>query len=43
LLAIEEVANNGVQVTNKVTVEIEGESKPACVAEVLMRTYFPKI
>jgi acyl dehydratase len=29
----------GVQVTNQITVEIEGEGKPACVAETIGRFY----
>jgi acyl dehydratase len=29
----------GVQVTNKVTIEIEGSERPACVAETLTRYY----
>jgi acyl dehydratase len=30
----------GVQATYKMTIEMEGESKPACVAELVMRMYF---
>lgn len=30
----------GVQVKGEVTIEIEGASKPACVAETLLRFYF---
>ena len=30
----------GLQMTEQFTVEIEGEAKPACVAEVIMRLYF---
>lgn len=30
----------GVQVTNRVTVEIEGADKPACVADTVSRYYF---
>ncbi len=30
----------GVQATYKMTIEIEGEEKPACVAEMVMRLYF---
>jgi acyl dehydratase len=40
LLAIEEVKGGGLQLTEEFTVEIDGESKPACVAEVIMRLYF---
>lgn len=39
LLAVEEV-KGGVQIVEEFTVEIDGESKPACVAEVIMRLYF---
>ncbi len=31
--------NGGVQVTQRVTIEIEGSEKPACVAESLLRHY----
>lgn len=40
LLAVEEVKGGGFQTTEEFTVEIDGESKPACVAEVIMRFYF---
>lgn len=39
LLAFEEV-RGGVQIVRQVTVEIEGESKPGCVAETVSRYYF---
>jgi acyl dehydratase len=39
LLACEPIANNGMQMTWQVTVEIEGSDKPACVAESLVRRY----
>ncbi len=39
LLACEPIANDGMQMTWHVTVEREGESKPACVAESLTRRY----
>ena len=39
LIAAEEVAPNVLQMTNQVTVEIEGEDKPAMVAESLVRMY----
>jgi acyl dehydratase len=38
LLAAEPV-ENGVQITYRITVEIDGSSKPACVAEQLFRLY----
>ena len=37
-LSVEDV-EGGVQVVNQITVEIEGEEKPACVAEVVGRFY----
>ena len=39
LLKVEEVAG-GLQLTEQYTVEIEGETTPACVAEAIMRAYF---
>ena len=39
LLKAEPVAG-GLQLTEQYTVEIEGEVKPACVAEAIMRAYF---
>ncbi len=39
LLKIEEI-QGGLQVTEQYTAEVEGESKPACVAETLVRLYF---
>ncbi len=39
LEAVEEVSG-GLQVTEQYTAEVEGASKPACVAEVIMRLYF---
>jgi acyl dehydratase len=39
LLRAEEIAG-GVQVAEQCTVEIEGEVKPACVADVIYRMYF---
>lgn len=40
LLAVEEVKGNGLQLVNRVTVEIAGADKPACVAETVSRVYF---
>lgn len=40
LLAVEEVSGGAVQLTNRQTIEIEGEERPACVAETVSRTYF---
>ena len=39
LLEVEEV-RGGLQLTESGTFEVEGEAKPACVAELLMRLYF---
>jgi acyl dehydratase len=39
LLKVEEVPG-GLQIAEQYTVEIEGEPKPACVAEAIMRAYF---
>lgn len=38
-ISIEDV-DGGVQVGNQVTIEIEGQAKPACVAETVSRYYF---
>ena len=40
LLAVEEIGDQAIQTTYQQTIEIEGENKPACVAETLGRTYF---
>jgi len=40
LVAVEEIGDRAVQMTFQETTEIEGEDKPACVAEGLGRTYF---
>lgn len=39
IVAVEEVKNS-LQLTEEYTVEVEGESRPACVAECIMRLYF---
>lgn len=39
VIAAEEVKNS-IQLTEKYTVEIEGQDRPACVAECIMRLYF---
>jgi acyl dehydratase len=39
LLKVEAVAG-GLQMSEQYTVEIDGEAKPACVAEAIMRAYF---
>ena len=40
LADVEDVNPNGVQLTWKATIDIEGQDKPACVAEMLTRWYF---
>jgi acyl dehydratase len=40
LTDLKEIPGGGVQVTYKQTYEVEGEEKPACVAETLARLYF---
>lgn len=40
LIGVEEIGDKAVQMTNEVTIEVEGQEKPACVAETLGRTYF---
>ena len=40
VVSVEEVTPNGIQLINKVTIEIENVSKPACVAETISRLYF---
>jgi acyl dehydratase len=40
LVAVEQVGPNVLQVTESYTVEIEGEGKPACIAESIMRASF---
>jgi acyl dehydratase len=39
LASVEEVGGGGLQATLEVTFEIEGQDKPACVAEVVYRYY----
>jgi acyl dehydratase len=40
LLAVEEIGAAAVQATQRCTIEIEGESRPACVAETILRYVF---
>ncbi len=40
LLDVQEIGDQAVQMTYQQTVEVEGEEKPACVAETLSRIYF---
>jgi acyl dehydratase len=39
LLKVEEIPG-GLQIAEQYTVEVEGQPKPACVAEAIMRAYF---
>lgn len=38
-LTVDDV-ENGLQIVNQVTIEVEGQEKPACVAETVSRLYF---
>lgn len=40
LVHAEALAGNGVQATIRVTIEAEGQAKPACVADAISRYYF---
>ncbi len=40
LQSVEEVKGNGLQLVHQVTVDVEGEQKPTCVAEMVSRLYF---
>lgn len=40
LLAVEEIGDQAVQTTYGHTIEIEGDARPACVAETVSRLYF---
>jgi acyl dehydratase len=40
MVSAEKTKDGGLQVTIRVTVETEGESKPACVADTISRYYF---
>ncbi len=40
LVSVERVAENTLQLKRKVTIEIEGEDKPGCVAETLARLVY---
>jgi acyl dehydratase len=39
LIAADPMAGGGVRLTNQVTVEIEGQERPACVAETMSIVY----
>ena len=40
LLGVEELAGQAVQYEQRLTYEVEGGDKPACIADVLVRAYF---
>lgn len=40
VLAVEATRDGGVQATIRVSVEIDGETRPACVADTISRYYF---
>ena len=40
LLAVDEIGDQAVQLTNRCTITVEGEERPACIAETVSRTYF---
>ena len=40
LLAVDEIGTQAVQTTNRCTITVEGEERPACIAETVGRTYF---
>jgi acyl dehydratase len=40
LLSVEEIDGKAVQLTHLRTIEVEGEEKPACVAETIGRIYY---
>jgi acyl dehydratase len=35
-----DLTGGGIQIVSRVTIDIEGEEKPACVADMVSRTYF---
>jgi acyl dehydratase len=39
IASVEEIANNGVRITSEMSVEIEGQDKPALVAETISAQY----
>jgi acyl dehydratase len=40
LIDATEVGDDGLQLVTRVTIEVEGSDKPACVADLVTRTYF---
>ena len=39
VISVEDVSGNGVQMDMNFTIEVEGSTKPACVAHVIYRHY----
>jgi acyl dehydratase len=40
IVDVTDLREGGLQLVSRVTIEIEGEDKPACVADLVSRTYF---
>jgi acyl dehydratase len=40
LISLDKVGEDAVQLVNRVTIEVEGNAKPACVADTVSRFYF---
>ena len=40
MMSVEQVAPTAIQTVTHITVEVEGQDKPACVAEMVGRTYY---
>lgn len=40
LVSCDRIGDDGVQLVNRVTIEVEGSAKPACVADTVSRLYF---
>jgi len=40
IAGVDMVSDECIQVVSEVTIEIDGQEKPACVAEVVIRYYF---
>lgn len=40
LISCDRIGDDGAQLVNQVTIEIEGSAKPACVADTVSRVYF---
>jgi acyl dehydratase len=40
LIAAEDVGGGGVQIVSRVSIQVDGQEKPSCVAETVARMYF---